>query len=112
MSVINPALREADVQTRQRQLLGLGTLLLQQAQAGQWDAVRLTDSRFAQFVSQVSQNTELWMALRPAIERVQVQYQQAFQLCEQETAIRKQEWQQLSAIREGLTAYGEVQEWD
>lgn len=112
MSVSDPALREADVQTRQRQLLGLGTLLLQQAQAGQWDAVRLTDSRFALFVSQVSKNTELWTALRPAIERVQVQYQQAFQLCEQETAIRKQEWQQLAAIREGLTAYGEVQEWD
>ncbi|VXA87883.1 LafX (fragment) [Aeromonas veronii] len=39
-------------------------------------------------------------------------YQQALQLCEQETQVRKQEWQQLSSIREGLTAYGEAQQWD
>lgn len=45
MSGIAPVLRETELQTRQRQLLGLGTLLLQQAQAGQWDAVRLTDGR-------------------------------------------------------------------
>lgn len=105
-------MREADVQTRQRQLLGLGALLLQQAQAGQWDAVRLTDSRFTLFVSQVSKNAELWAALLPAREAVRELYQQVFQLCKQETAIRKQEWQQLAATREGLMAYGEVQEWD
>ena len=34
MSGIAPVLRETELQTRQRQLLGLGTLLLQQAQAG------------------------------------------------------------------------------
>ncbi|MEB8284827.1 LafX [Aeromonas veronii] len=112
MSGIAPVLREAELQTRQRQLLGLGTLLLQQAQAGQWDAVRLTDGRFAQFVSQVSGNPQLWAALQPARDKARMLYRQALQLCEQETLVRKQEWQQLSSIREGLTAYGETQQWD
>ncbi|MFE8710783.1 LafX [Aeromonas allosaccharophila] len=112
MSGIAPVLRETELQTRQRQLLGLGTLLLQQAQAGQWDAVRLTDGRFAQFVSQVSRNPQLWAALQPARDKARMLYRQALQLCEQETLVRKQEWQQLSSIREGLTAYGEAQQWD
>ncbi|MFQ2061114.1 LafX [Aeromonas veronii] len=112
MSGIAPVLRETELQTRQRQLLGLGTLLLQQAQAGQWEAVRLTDGRFAQFVSQVSLDPQLWAALQPARDKARVLYRQALQLCEQETLIRKQEWQQLSSIREGLTAYGETEQWD
>ncbi|WP_033138263.1 hypothetical protein [Aeromonas finlandensis] len=112
MPVIAPVLRETELQTRQRQLLGLGTLLLQQAQAGQWDAVRLTDGRFSRFVSQVRQNPQLWMALQPVREKARVLYRQALLLCEQETETRKLEWQQLAGIREGLTAYGEVQKWD
>ena len=112
MSGIAPVLRETELQTRQRQLLGLGTLLLQQAPAGQWDAVRVHDGRFAQFVSQVSRNPQLWAALQPARDKARILYQHALQLCEQETQVRKQEWQQLSSIREGLTAYGEAQQWD
>jgi hypothetical protein len=112
MSVIDPALHEVELLKHQRQLLALVMQLLQQAQAGQWDAVSSTDGRFAQFVSQLRQNPQLWIALQPAREKVRELYQQAYLLCAKETELRLQEWQQLVAIREGLTAYGEVQEWD
>lgn len=98
-------------ETRQRQLLGLGRLILQQARAGQWDAVRLTDQRLAQFIGHVRQQPGLWDALAPARDQVRAWHQDAFALCELETRQRKQEWQSLSDKREGLQAYDEAQEW-
>ena len=45
MPVKKPSIPGIEYETRQRQLLALGRQLQQQAQAGQWDAVRLTDQR-------------------------------------------------------------------
>ena len=100
-----------ECETRQRQLLGLGRLILQQARAGQWDAVRLTDQRLAQFIGHVRLQPALWQSLVPARDQVRAWHQDAFALCQQETSLRKQEWQSLSEKQEGLQAYDEAQEW-
>ncbi|MGY3894385.1 LafX [Aeromonas enterica] len=111
MSMTGSKLLGAEQETRQRQLLGLGRLILQQARAGQWDAVRLTDSRLAQLIQHILKQPDLWFSLKPAREQVRNWHQEALLLCQQETALRKQEWHDLSRQREGLQAYGEVQEW-
>ncbi|MGU5847135.1 hypothetical protein [Aeromonas hydrophila] len=49
--------------------------------------------------------------MQPARDQVRSWQQEALLLCQQETALRKREWQGLSQKREGLQAYGEVQEW-
>lgn len=111
MSVTGTKQLTAEHETRQRQLLGLGRLILQQARAGQWDAVRLADSRLSQFIQHMLGQPELWAAMQPARDQVRSWQQEALLLCKQETALRKREWQALSQKREGLQAYGEVQEW-
>ncbi|CAD7558347.1 TPA: LafX [Aeromonas hydrophila] len=111
MSVTGTKQLTAEHETRQRQLLGLGRLILQQARAGQWDAVRLADSRLSQFIQHMQGQPELWAAMQPARDQVRSWQQEALLLCQQETALRKREWQELSQKREGLQAYGEVQEW-
>jgi len=94
-----------------RQLLGLGRQILQQARAGQWDAVRLTDRRLAQFIDHLHQQPALWQSLAPARDQVRAWHREAFELCQQETTLLKQQWQSLSQQREGLQAYDEAQEW-
>jgi hypothetical protein len=111
MSVTGTKQLTEEHETRQRQLLGLGRLILQQARAGQWDAVRLADSRLSQFIQHMQGQPELWAAMQPARDQVRSWQQEALLLCQQETALRKREWQELSQKREGLQAYGEVQEW-
>lgn len=111
MSMTGSKPLSTELETRQRQLLGLGRLILQQARAGQWDAVRLTDSRLAQFIQHMLKQPDLWSLLEPARAQVRNWQQEALLLCQQETAQREQEWHDLSRKREGLQAYGEVQEW-
>ena len=111
MSMTGSVHPSTEQETRQRQLLGLGRLILQQARAGQWDAVRLADQRLAQFIGHLRQHPALWQALAPARDQVRGWHQEAFSLCEQETRLRKQEWQSLSEKREGLQAYDEAQTW-
>ncbi|WP_421201422.1 hypothetical protein [Aeromonas enteropelogenes] len=53
----------------------------------------------------------MWSALKPERELVRSWHQEALSMCQQETALRKQEWHNLSLKREGLRAYDEVQEW-
>ncbi|MNF05308.1 hypothetical protein D3C80_2050040 [compost metagenome] len=53
----------------------------------------------------------LWQSLAQARDQVRVWHQDAFALCQQETSLRKQEWQSLSEKQEGLQAYDEAQEW-
>lgn len=98
-------------ESRQRQLLGLGRLILQQARAGQWEAVRLADHRLAQLIELLRQQPALWQVLMPARDQVRQWHQEAFALCQLETALRKQEWESLSLKREGLQAYDEAQAW-
>lgn len=111
MSMTGSVHPSTEQETRQRQLLGLGRLILQQARAGQWDAVRLADQRLAQLIAHLCQQPALWQSLAPAREQVRHWHRQAVQLCQQETALRKQEWQSLSQKREGLQAYDEAQAW-
>ncbi|MFM5819359.1 MULTISPECIES: LafX [Aeromonas] len=111
MSMTGAVPPSTERETRQRQLLGLGRLILQQARAGQWDAVRLADHRLAQLVESLRQQPALWQALMPARDQVRHWHQEAFALCQQETALRKQEWDALSLKREGLQAYDEAQTW-
>ncbi|MFM5520871.1 LafX [Aeromonas jandaei] len=101
----------AELDKRQRQLLGLGRLILQQAHAGQWDAVRLSDSKLARFAELMAKEPELWASLSAARAQVRSWHQEAQQLCRQEVTLREREWHELSRKREGLQAYGEVQEW-
>ena len=111
MSMTEAVQPSTEHETRQRQLLGLGRLILQQARAGQWDAVRLADHRLAQFIGHVRLQPALWQSLASTRDQVRVWHREAFELCQQETTLRKQEWQSLSHKREGLQAYDEAQEW-
>ena len=111
MSMTGAVLPGTERETRQRQLLGLGRLILQQARAGQWDAVWLADQRLAQLVAHLNSQPALWQSLMPARDQVRHWHREAFALCEQETALRKQEWDSLSRKREGLQAYDEAQTW-
>lgn len=111
MPVSKPSISSAEYETRQRQLLGLGRQLQQQAQAGQWDAVRLTDQRLAQLCNTLAASAPLWQALLPARQQVKEWHGQALEQCRAELAAREQSWQQLSQGREGLQAYDEAQSW-
>ncbi|MDM5085950.1 LafX [Aeromonas rivipollensis] len=111
MSMTGAVPPSTERETRQRQLLGLGRLILQQARAGQWDAVRLADHRLAQLIDHLRQQPALWQSLVPARDQVRHWHQEALALCQQETAQRKQEWDALSLKREGLQAYDEAQAW-
>lgn len=111
MSMTGAVPPSTERETRQRQLLGLGRLILQQARAGQWDAVRLADHRLARLVDQLRQQPALWQSLVPTRDQVRHWHQEALALCQQETAQRKQEWDALSLRREGLQAYDEAQAW-
>lgn len=100
-----------ELEINHRLLLSLGRLILQQAHAGQWDSVRLSDSKLARFAELMAKDSEQWALL--AAERAQVRnwHQEALLLCRQEMTLREREWHELSRKREGLQAYGEVQEW-
>ena len=111
MSAFGSTQRNTEQETRQQQLLELGRLLLEQARAEQWDSVRLTDGRLAQFIAHMSKQPALWSALKPAREQVRGWHQEALLLCQQAAAESKLEWQTLSQQREGLQAYEETQEW-
>ena len=111
MSMSRSVLSSTEQEVVRRQLLGLGRLILQQAQAGQWEAIPQADLRLAQLIGHLKQQTALWQSLAVEREQVRTWHQEAFALCQQETALRKQEWQSLLQKREGLQAYDEVQEW-
>lgn len=111
MPVKKPSIPGIEYETRQRQLLALGRQLQQQAQAGQWDAVRLTDQRLAQFCDALANSPSLWQALQPVRQQVKVWHGEALAQCRVELETRQQEWQRLSQGREGMQAYDEVQSW-
>ncbi|MCS3460309.1 LafX [Aeromonas sp. BIGb0445] len=111
MPVKKPSIPGIEYETRQRQLLALGRQLQQQAQAGQWDAVRLTDQRLAQFCCALANSPSLWQALQPVRQQVKAWHGEALAQCRAELETRQQEWQRLSQGREGMQAYDEVQSW-
>ncbi|UAK72025.1 LafX [Aeromonas enteropelogenes] len=94
------------------QVLGLARLLLQQAQAGEWEVLKETDARLARFASQMAdKHPQSWAAMVTTRAEVRALYQSAITLCQHETDRLKGAWQALNGQREGLAAYDEVQQW-
>ena len=111
-SEISPTHPQPDVDRIATQLHGLGLLLCQQAQAGDWDAVKQTDLRLRQVAHHMaSRYPRQWAELAPVRAELRARYQGAVDLCQQEAAHLKEAWQNLHGQREGLAAYDEVLQW-